>query len=78
MALATIEIRELKIDVEFEYSSAVYAGHPNSPNSVDAEIGEITSIKIHGTDIDITWFLEGEMNQEIEVKLWDYINDNGI
>lgn len=65
----TIEHNGIKLDVVFEFEEGNYSGGINDPDCTTDEIVEILSIKINGTDIDLTYFLEGELDSQIEKSI---------
>jgi hypothetical protein len=74
---ATIEYRGLKLDVEFD----LYVGkkpnlHGGDPDYDGDEVDEILSIKVHGTDVELTSFLDGDYDESIVEYLNDWLHDN--
>lgn len=75
---ATIEYRGLKLDVEFD----LHVGknpqcNGNDPDYDGDEVEDIKSIKVHGTDVELANFLEGDYDEEIAEVLEDWLYDNG-
>jgi hypothetical protein len=75
---ATIEYRGLKLDVEFDLHIGKRPNlHGGDPNYDGDEVKEIWSIKVHGTDVELVDFLEGDYDEGIAEYLEDWLYDNG-
>jgi hypothetical protein len=73
----TVEHNGIKLDVVFDFTQGNRLTNDNNPHYHDTEIGYIRSIKIHDTDIDLTWFLEGEFDSQIEEAIMLELENQG-